>query len=219
MANANLFCPLYGLCEKTSEAITAESSCVPLATDLIAALSTELSSKGEGAFTRLVLTNGIRHEEVTVTLSSGKLTMSRPANAAAWPACSKIMFEPATAATIQDLMCQTADAENESTPVPKIPGYTFSGYDDDGNPCFEQDPEVCSWRSKTHELTWNGTSISKEPLQATELLQDGVYENATITVKDGCITAIVKGTSPLGCNTDCGACGTEADPTTAGVAA
>lgn len=224
------FCPMYGLCAKTSVAITADASCLPLGNADATALSMALSTKGEGAYTRLLLTNGISHEEVTVTLSNGKLVMQRGSNPLALPKCSTIWFEPATAATIKDLMCQCAaeDAdpdEEDVAGVAKIPGLVYTGTDENGQPCYEWEQKPCTWRNKTHELTWNGETITKEPLESSEILADAIYSYPkSITVVDGCVVKIEAGSSPFkcsGCSARCAGCDTsepEADPALSGMA-
>ena len=71
MLDPKLFCPLYGFCEKTQETATAGSASLSLTPNLQSALSMALTAKGEGAYARLMLTNGITSEEVVYQLTSG----------------------------------------------------------------------------------------------------------------------------------------------------
>ena len=186
----SLFCPMYGFCAKIQKVDPAAFACPLLSPSHEHALFTDLAVKGEGAYTRLMLSNGITHEEVTVQLHAGALRWSPTERI--WPCGTMVTYET-TAATVADMMTTASqEATEEAAAVAdKIEGFTRT-LDEDGNPCYEKNAEDCSWKTGTHTIYSEAGKITrKEPLPVSEVLRDGVHTNIqSITVRNGCIVAI-----------------------------
>lgn len=208
MLDPKLFCPLYGFCEKTQEQATAGFVSTSVTPSLSLVLNTFLAAKGEGAYTRLLLTNGITSEEVVYQLNAGAVGAVTEVTQH-YPSCSKLYYET-TKDVIADLMACVTEEESETTtgttPITiKIEGHS-STVDEDGALCFTADVPDCEWKSGTHRIkSVNGRIVGCEALPANEVIADGIYTAIdSITVVDGCITNITKGSaaSALGsCNT------------------
>ena len=207
MLDPKLFCPLYGFCEKTQETATAGSASLSLTPNLQSALSMALTAKGEGAYARLMLTNGITSEEVVYQLTSGVINaVTTPSSD--YPSCSKLFYET-TKDVVSDLIACLTDT-TDTTVAGSIPDIKIEGFDrvtdTDGNLCFEAQVPDCEWKSGTHRIaSVNGRITSCEPLAANEIIEDGIYTAVeSITVVNGCITNITQGTAASGvgsCNT------------------
>lgn len=186
----SLFCPMYGFCAKIQRAMIGDSACPSLSQNHTHVLFMDLAVKGEGAYTRLMLSNGITHEEVTVQLHAGALRWSPTTRI--WPCGTMVTYET-TQAAVADMIAtaQQEDTEEAAAVADKIEGHTRT-IDADGNVCYEKNVEDCSWKSGTHTIfSEGGKIVRKAPLTAAEVLADGVHTNIqSITVKNGCIVAI-----------------------------
>lgn len=199
--------PWYLGCTTLCRDISDDETALPLKDIFCKELCNILGSE---CHTYLVIDNGFKTETVRVTCEGGTPIMERGVEGRprSWFSGDNISWYMTTEAIKDCQACAIQEEEDEETPDIKSDSLEIT-QNEDGQWCIEtKDASAdgdCSWTDCGYEYAWDGTRVTKTALPATEVLRDGVYQNATIVVEGGCIKAILKG-CPLvvsGCPDDC----------------
>ena len=163
------FKPLYGKCTRTDEDFHKDDCGVPVSDKDRAKLCQEL---GEDYFTYLVLSDGFCHEIIKVAQSHGMLYSERAQDNTSkeyWPCGTQLKFDWTHSGLMQMLKTKDKDAD-------ECPEELFTGEVKNGN---------CTIHFK------EGVAVKSVPNKRQ--IADHCYENAVITMEDGCITRIAEG--------------------------
>ena len=189
------FCPAHGFCVSLCQEVIARAACLYLTDPQETALYTLLAAKGEGAYTRLVISNGVCAEKLVMYMSAGAIRLCAPLKQN-YPAGSSLIYETTQEAISDMVACATAEAAEptEEDQVPKIQGQKFTGFDENGAPCYEAIPPDCEFIVDGKKITISDGVITCCDVPADEMsetCEDGTYCGInSITLKDGKITSI-----------------------------
>lgn len=194
-----MFKPLYGLCAKIECGLDETATSVRLQDNASEAICAQLHG-GNHSFG--ILTNGIAHEQVKITCMSGHVLIERGVGARPWSACDKLQFEwtpEALAASVQE-----AASESGAAALCGIVSDTLDITNPD--PCDCEDSctkrielkscdEIPPFVFGTKEYYLEDGCWKIRNADPDMILTDGIYKNATVTVKDGKIIKVSEGTA------------------------
>ena len=205
------FNPLFGFCQPLSCGITAKQTTLPLSDEA----KTELCDELGNDYSTLVITDGLRSEIVGVKCVDGEPVFERGQEDSIPTAfgCGAFLKQDWTPGTILDLLELAQKHKTEELTCDET--HEVCGIVSDSlDVCFPEDSCVAhielkkldevSWRSCNNMLTFSEKGVTVETVPSSVFLKDGVFEHATVTVKDGCIVEICEGTNIV--NSSCGNC-------------
>jgi hypothetical protein len=220
IAEGVVFKPFYKFCSKLACDLTATATTAKLVQADMDALCAGL---GNQHHTYLVIAQGARHEVVKATCADGKLLLERGRDnttAQVWNNCAVVSFDWSPSAMteaaqqVQDAM-KAGDPDFKSFICEVVSDtLTVTNANDDGCDCHE----TCGVRIEAPKCQGfdpvqvgnvvirqeeNGC-LATTPAPAGSFPQDGVYENATVVIKDGKIIDVKQGTNII--KSTCGSC-------------
>lgn len=198
------FCSLTGFCTRLEDDLDSTHT-------LVCVNVGKIASALKNKHTYMVISDGLQCEHIRVTCQDGKLVALERGvgwtDPVDWPKGTLIKFDWTDEAFSDAYDCileEDSDNDSENCDI-KIGDkvYKYTGTDDDGVKCYEQegeDLEICGPK-EIYTIKNIDYTTAVNPNQ----LADGVFQNATITVKDCKIIAITEGSKPTlgGCSPGC----------------
>ena len=181
------FKPAHGYCAELCEPLDATAVGMPVSVMDLTLLENDIPV---GCYTRLIIQcNGFR--EIVRFNGDGTIVRGLEGTVArAWPEGCRVFFDWTSANMSDWLACQAAEANEEPDEKPaKLPGYETVWDEDEGQWCYvEIDPtpdgeSPFEWASCGWVYYMEAGEIKRRP--DPNKPPDGVYKNATVTVKDG----------------------------------
>jgi len=185
-------CPVPGICATTAVQINDVDG-----QELCLSSNKLCNALSEGKHTYLILSDGTSCEYVKATKTNGKLILTARGlewtNSRTWLKGTVVKYgEIATA--FEEMYNCLNDASNDDALFDKIECYKREVNPETGQVCYVIDKtQTLELKDKDYKYTIRCLKYEKEALPASEKLIDGVYENATVTVSNGCIVSIKEG--------------------------
>ena len=208
-----MFIPLIGFTATLSKKLSIKDLVLPLDKNNTQFLFSKL---GNDNTTRLVVRNATGYEIIKVVgFEQGEIMIERAqegtdAIAAMIGSCISFAW---TAENLADFINEGMGGRTPAVLEVKSANDCITVSNDSGVVTITK-PELSKteWRSGNELLTQGKCGgVTSKPVAAGEALQDGEYENATITVKDGHIVKISSGTNIVYSGGGCCTCAGEED--------
>lgn len=210
------FKPAFGFCAKLYGGLTVGGELQLRQLDAAVLCATI----GVGGETNLIVASSGQTEIIRVGCSdSGPFIVGRAQEDTAsvsFPAGADIYFDWTTQNMLDLIDCREEEESEAGAPI-KIPGFTAEFDSDLDQWCYEPDPEDSTsggpieWFDCGRRFFLEDGVVKAEPAHTSTFPNDGVFTNATVTVRDGKIVDVQKG-CPVVYESKCADCGCDTDP-------